>query len=898
MELENIKMAALLHDIGKFYQRTDKPHSEEFSKLTTDNYGENGAHGKWSATFIDKYNLGEDVKDITLYHHMPNNSNNPQLTKIVQKADHHASSERIKSEKNDGVKKEPLRSIFSRVNLDGRNKLDNESFLPLEQLSLEKYGENFNDYYNKITPKKGKNVNLDYLALWNKFEGEFKKLNTIGLDSDFNTTLSLLKKYTSTMHSAAYRSVADISLFDHLKTTAALATSRYIFSKDGHERLKKKVDDQKVYLVINGDISGIQKFIYRVSSPQDAQAGMSKRLRGRSLYINLLNDSIASKITNDLGLNQSNILFCGGGRFVIVAANTKNIIEKLNELRHKINKMFIDKFNAELYLAVAYEESSGNDLERFGDITSKLNTKLTLDKKQKFINQLEEVFKLEESVNYDKTCSVCGKPTKSENGICAFCKDHENLGQVVTNAKFMIKAYSKNKASFNFYEKDLGIGYKFLGYTATLEFIENLKNDFPFEKLEIIKLNDTEFLDKDILQAIGEVKASQSIRDSNKISLGFNFLGNTVPRHSKYPLYFEHLAQISTGANKLGIVKMDVDNLGKIFTSGFKSLEEDKKDKDGNVITDGEGNPIKIKGATISRISTLSSQLDMFFSGFINKIAENYRVFPKLCPDCEEKIKNGQIKKIKLNLQKDDDSYRSFKPSIGDGDSFYVYKELDKNNKEAKVCSECEKKSISTIHINYSGGDDLLVLGPYDDIMEFSKEFRDKFRKWTCENPSITLSAGINIVDAKFPIGKAAIKSDDFLECSKSCGEDKDKITAFNDVIRWEENGNSRGYYDLLAFGQKLEDYTENEKISRGMLYDFLRLWQETFKNFDDPISNKEEWNEDLIKRMSKKRYIPKFKYKLRLIKDSKIRDEIDKNGIKYMPWIKIPVSWASLRTR
>ena len=44
--------------------------------------------------------------------------------------------------------------------------------------------------------------------------------------------------------------------------------------------------------------------------------------------------------------------------------------------------------------------------------------------------------------------------------------------------------------------------------------------------------------------------------------------------------------------------------------------------------------------------------------------------------------------------------------------------------------------------------------------------------------------------------------------------------------------------------------------------------------------------------------YIPLFKYKLRLIKNREIREDVDKNGIKFMPWIKTPVSWVSLRLR
>ena len=38
--------------------------------------------------------------------------------------------------------------------------------------------------------------------------------------------------------------------------------------------------------------------------------------------------------------------------------------------------------------------------------------------------------------------------------------------------------------------------------------------------------------------------------------------------------------------------------------------------------------------------------------------------------------------------------------------------------------------------------------------------------------------------------------------------------------------------------------------------------------------------------------------YKLRLIKNKKTREDLAKQTIKYMPWIKTPVSWTSLRLR
>ena len=201
----------------------------------------------------------------------------------------------------------------------------------------------------------------------------------------------------------------------------------------------------------------------------------------------------------------------------------------------------------------------------------------------------------------------------------------------------------------------------------------------------------------------------------------------------------------------------------------------------------------------------------------------------------------------------------------------------------------------STIHINYSGGDDLLVVGPYDDVIKFALEFRNKFKKWTTNNDSINISAGIAIVGPKFPIGKAAIMADEELEKSKSCG--RDKITVFGETLRWESNGLEKGFNEIFEFSKSLEQKTETKEISKGFTYSLLNIWENNYKKTAN-ITNEKEWNNDNQKRLTTKSYIPLFKYKLRLIKNREIREDVDKNGIKFMPWIKTPVSWVSLRLR
>lgn len=761
---------------------------------------------------------------------------------------HYSASEREGIDDTQEVNETPLISLFSKIVLEGNDKVS-EKYIPLNKLSLD--GESFNNL--KPTDKKeamGKrNSTSRYDSLWDEFNSEFELIQN---KTDFNTLLALLKKYASTMPSAAYKSKSDISLYDHSKTTAALAVSRYLFNRNGDVKLTQN-NDLNCYLAIEGDISGIQKFIFKISSPQEAQSGMSKRLRGRFLYLTLLCDAIATHIAEELELCEANILFCGGGRFTIIGPNTKMAKEKLAEIKSKINKFFIDEFNAELYLALVSIECCCDDLDKFGQITRKLSNKLNEDKKHKFSDNLDEVFNFDEEIKYDDLCSVCGTPypKKEDSVVCKTCENHEALGKDAANADYMIKCIADKGEGY--FIEPANVDYHFLNKSRDIaDKINSLSK--TCKKVEVIKLNDTNFLD-----------LANHEFESN-VSFSFSFMGNTVPNlgrfadnHKYMPLYFEHLAKISNGANKLGVLKMDVDNLGLIFSEGLK------KSYDENL--------------GISRVSALSSQLDMFFSGFVNNIASEFKVYSKVFDE-------DKFDKKELEIQNDNEEIK---------ESVFVYKlkyGCELSDDEADKLKDYE---IPTIHINYSGGDDLLVLGPYDDIIKFAQELRNTFKIWTASNPSINLSGGINIVSPKFPIGKAAITSEEYLDAAKSCG--RDKITLFGEVVNWDTKDLFKGFDELFDFAVKLEDYCTNNRLSKGIVYSMLHLWQKNYKN-QGLLSNENKWDEDVHRRLSIKRFVPLFKYKLRLVKDKEAFEYLNKKGLKVMPWIKIPVSWVSLRMR
>ena len=824
-DYQALKFAALFHDIGKFYQRADnlghgkQSYDSKYNNLVNDI---GPAHPKWSADFVKDY-FDDLVENLVLYHHKPSNADFVELANMLQKADHHSSKERIDSNEKQDVLLTPLTSIFSRISLD--KKKSDEYYVPVTELDFKQ-----NLYPQNEKIRNGWNLVPDYEHLWVKFVNEFKTLPKM----DFESVLAVLKKYTSTIPSAVYVSQSDISLYDHLKTTAAIANCRYLFSKENE--LTKK-DSQEVYRIINGDISGIQKFIYKVSSPDEAQSGMSKRLRGRSLYLTLLSEAIASKIILDLNLDSSNILFCGGGRFTIIAPNTEKTDDVLKEIDFNVNDYFIKHFNAELYLALVSVTVSGDELGNFGKILSDLNALLNENKKHKFINHLTDLFEVKDDANYD-LCPVCGNPSKKDK-FCSDCNEHEKLGGTVANANYLIRYASDKKIEKSLYFDNLNIGFIFK--RSNKEVIDVVNNNEEINFI-IYKLNDTNFL-----------KLAGEITNEN-VSFDFKMLGNSIPNIKGKPLYFNHLAESSKGASKLGILKMDVDNLGKIFSQGFNQLGEDNQ------------------GASISRISSLSFYMDLFFSGMINQIVSKFKIYTD-------------------TLGHDDLFYKGQNITFENGESEVIYKP------KGELPDEFDNLGTSTIHINYSGGDDLLVVGPYDDIIEFAQDFRNEFKKWTACNNSINISGGIVLINQKFPIGKAAIMADTELEKSKDCG--RNKITVFNQVLSWQSDiVRFKGFDELLKFGKYLEELYNRKKISKGFIYSLLQIWQSRSGVDELSLFSEKYWIDKNVEKLSKKSYVPVFMYKLRLVRNREIRDNLAKKGIKYMPWIKTPVSWASLRLR
>ncbi|MEL6195343.1 MAG: HD domain-containing protein, partial [Bacteroidota bacterium] len=320
-ERNKVFLAALLHDIGKFLQRADPSASGKStmlsdgvkkSKQTFCPESKNGQYFthkhvlytaqffseheglfkeifQWSDKQANELKGGDTLIRLAAAHHKPSS----ELEKLIQQADHYASGvDRTEKEgqkdaeherKWDDFKRTRMRSIMEaiRTEVEKDSSVEYEYHLPLTSFSLS--GDTF--------PRPGdiKQDQAPYQQLWDEFSTEVHKLGDQSIQSLPDTLLFLLEKYTSRIPSSTQH-LTDVSLYDHLKTTAAFALCLYDVQKSG-------VSPENKFLLVGGDVSGIQSYIYDIISKYAA-----KNLKGRSFYIQMLVDAILSHTLQSLNL--------------------------------------------------------------------------------------------------------------------------------------------------------------------------------------------------------------------------------------------------------------------------------------------------------------------------------------------------------------------------------------------------------------------------------------------------------------------------------------------------------------------------------------------------------------------------------------------------------------------
>lgn len=501
---------------------------------------------------IDK-NIFNDLKN-----KIPTLSDNDNkfLNEFSEKLDKIILDKASASINENNIKDFRLKSIFT---FFGKDKENMEYYYPLNIN---------NDKIIYPTPKNELNENNIDLE---KLKNDLKDIDI----NNINSVINIIKDITLYIPYCSKERISyDISVYDYIKVKSALISSLYGYKNNLNYDILD--DNENYFALLSADISGIQKFIYTISSK-----GALKSLRARSFYLEIMLEHIVDEILEKFNLYRVNLLYSGGGHFYIVLPNLKNLNEIVKEIKEKINDWFIKEFSIDLYIAMDYKEFSFNDLENTKNIFKSLSQKLSYNKQRRYnIEQLKTILTPKENKS-DFECSICHTSSKNTK------ERDNNLGYACD-------------ICYNLYKAG-----KYLANEENDIIIVNDKNNLNSEaivELPSISQNSERYLyfGNDFGDIV-RVYSKNNLKNQN-VNL---YIGNYNVKNKQSDLIsFEELLENTNetkinGIKRIGVLRCDVDNLGQAFINGFGEYSD------------------------IFRTSSLSRHLSLFFKYYINFICKS-----------------------------------------------------------------------------------------------------------------------------------------------------------------------------------------------------------------------------------------------------------------------------------
>jgi CRISPR-associated protein Csm1 len=728
----NAAIAGLLHDVGKFALRAGQGNLQVITPQTRQEVkSEHALRSQWFFdTFVtETFRQGNTITGVA-YHHKPQNDQSAQ----VKLADQLSSSE---SEQDEDQLAAYLQSIFSK--LGGHQQ---PAYHPLKQLNPRQK--------NKLFPKTitgniwKESVAGDYARLWEDFTQESKARGLSGITDRgmfIETMLVLLQQFAWCIPTSVSQHTDDISLYDHSRTTAALTACLAADGRDMAWCSSAMEKNAEICVLVGADLSGLQNFIYSLAS-----SGAAKSIRARSFYIQMLADILALRILEDLDLPITNLLYVGGGGFQLIAPMRD--VKKLPAIIQNLTDRLLTLHQGALGLAMGWVIISAKDFERFNLVQDRLGKLINRAKRKPFASASSDL--LFSSIGEPLTtggdplrfCHVTGEDgdniARDEDGEykSKFVLSLEALGRVLPRAKHIILTPAASTESV-----------RAVHWQQTLEVFGYKVQIVTDKKAEALQLKPGQWLRIWRLDPQPDPTESEMLQEVSKIPhvVGYRPFARLTPLDQNgLPKTTDDLCKpLRGGFERWGVLRMDVDNLGKLFRTGL-------------------GDKV-----SISRSASLSFALRLFFEGWIPELAK---------ADIENAVSKDDL-------------------------SPYLY-------------------------LQYSGGDDLFVIGAWDVLPDYAIRIRRSLTEFAAGNPNITLSGGIALADHSYPFYQAAQDADhaEFQAKSyqRSNEREKDALSFLNLSFDWKE------FEAIRQEAYYLADGIRDKRYPRSLLQTIMALDAQT----------------------------------------------------------------------
>ena len=416
-------IGSLLHDIGKVVYRSGD--------------GRNHSQGGYDYLKNEAGIEDQEILNCARYHHGVYLSkaglSEQDLAYVTYYADNVAAfSDRreMESGENGFDKTMPLDSVFNILN-----------------------GNHGKSHYamQMLNPRAGINyptdqpVVMDSHFYQNVIQNLTDNLKGISIDEEYvNSLLSVLEaNLTYIPSSTSKKELADISLYDHLKMTAAIAScvEQYLTEKQENDyrtvlfKEAKQSYEKEMFLLYSMDISGIQSFIYTVG-----EKGALKGLRARSFYLEIMMEHLVDELLDRLSLSRANLIYTGGGHCYLLLPNTTIVHRVTEAFEQEINEWLMERFDIALYIACGYASASANALRNVPDGSYselyQIISKMTSGKKaHRYDADMIRMLNRRKPEG-DRECKVCRRLGKLEDDVCSLCHALEKMSGKILYEKF------------------------------------------------------------------------------------------------------------------------------------------------------------------------------------------------------------------------------------------------------------------------------------------------------------------------------------------------------------------------------------------------------------------------------------------------------------------------------
>ena len=314
-------------------------------------------------------------------------------------------------------------------------------------------------------------------------------------------------------------------------------------------------------------------------------------LRSRSFFLELLMEHYLDELLTGCGVSRANLIYSGGGHCYALLPNTPAVLQTVAQWNRSFNGWLRQEFGTQLFLANAWTACSGNALTNtpaekspYKELFRRVNRLLEQHKFHRYT--VDDLRQLNSTVAYPdgRECKVCGTSANLKDDLCPWCRLFVDLSIKIQKKNVLVVSRQASDADDCALPARDGSS-EYLSLTDPVSARKRLISGEP------------------IVRVYTKNAPFTGLTYSTNLYVGDYAASNSM----------EELADQSQGVRRIAVCRMDVDNLGHAFISGFEQ--------------ENEADPVKrMHYVTLSRTSAFSRQMSLFFKCYINSILEGLQV--------------------------------------------------------------------------------------------------------------------------------------------------------------------------------------------------------------------------------------------------------------------------------